>query len=229
MIGTSTDNPAASLAHHFPMIFAPPEGDALTEIVKQAHKDRQTADPDLKNYGKLKDKEREDFHQLCWFLSFYICDEISERTKKELDDLIYTLKSVASNPSIKNKEKDKIIKSLTNLRQLKAGGITPGSRISKIQLPGFTYPGSSCLYREDVGNLYKITGASGDFYKIRLSSPKDSDPHHLVSIHDLVFLHPCRTEFCEKSAPEQAIEEAEERSSEIPDAQDSISDKPSEM
>lgn len=166
------------------MIIAPLKPEQITSIVEQAFNDLH-CDEKRTYYAKLSAEKKANLHQLCWFLSFYISEALGENIKPELDEMISALRGVAAIPDLNDLDRIPILEALLSLKNLKGGGLVPGSRIPISNHQQFLYRGSPCMCREEPNTLWKIRNWTSDLSTLLIVC---DDRSKQVALDDVIFI-----------------------------------------
>ena len=167
------------------MTIAPLPPEKISEVVRLAFDDMQLGNKAKSRYRNLNDDQRAELHQLCWFLSFYISEALGENIQDEVDALVTALREASELPDLNDLDRSPINEALAGLRQLKAGGLTPGDRIPAQTVSQFVYPGSRVIARSQPGEIFMVSGWTPTYSHIRITNGVvEAD----LTLKDLIFL-----------------------------------------
>jgi len=182
------------------MTIDPPKPEQISRIVEQAFNDVQESNREKRRYSNLSDEKKQELHQLCSFLGFYLCEELGKNIQDEVDALIHALRGISVLPDINDLDRQPVVDALAGLRALKAGGLTPGIRVSPVTARAHLYYGSRVYCRLQPGEIFKVDKWSTNYQMVRITNGIIQAD---VKIEDLVFIHDAKKKSADQSEIEQ--------------------------
>lgn len=177
------------------MTIKPPDADGIKRIIDVAYGEFASHDKKEQSFKSLKSSEQQRINKLCYFLSFYICEEISERVQQEVDGIVTALRTVVT--KLKPEDQEKVASALCNLRHLKGGGLIPGERIFLAEMPKYIYQGAPVICRKSPMARFMVKTWEPDLSAIHLQG---ENGELSVPLSQLIFV--------EKKQAQPSVEQA---------------------
>lgn len=184
------------------MTISPLEPSDVKSIVAEALKDYNQAVVTQPAIGsaprQIGKTHMAELQQLCWFMSFYICEKLSKNVEGEIDSLVGAIRFAEELPSIRDLDKQLLRETLVGLRQLKSGGILPGHRLCGRELQRLVTANAKVFCRQAPHDIFNIESWTPDFAEIHISN---GTIEGRFGLHDLIFIDPDWKNEAEKGEP----------------------------
>ena len=152
------------------MLIAPIDSKEVSKIVSEAYNDLGIINENKSSYDKLNVEKKDELNQLCFFLSFYICEALSKKVEPEIESLIHSIRITKDSSDLNDLHKNVLSNALANLRYLKGGGVTPGNRIASQDASKYIFNGANVLCRQKPTEKFSIDSWTPDYSKIRITN-----------------------------------------------------------
>jgi len=170
------------------------------------------------DWDSLSDQYRQNTTQLCWFLSFYICEALGESIASELDQIVSALRGAERIQELSELDREPISKAILSLTNLKSASLTPGNRVPQESFAFFVHEGARVLHKAFPGQEFKVKAWCEKEFLIEIENAEniiDSELKDLIFIGD------------EEIPNQSSIEEKAKTKQEILESQEVVSDEAS--